>query len=200
MFDRTDVLWREDRRRPGPHAGRDARRPLTRRASPTDQARPGAAPGPGRRHTFDGEDRPRSRHTRTAHATERRAGDIERGRTATRDGAPGQARDDAHMDNRSRMDRSGPGRHRRFTERRPRRASPGRTARSPTPAPTATVASTPRARRSPATGAPAPTATAIFADVGMYRAVSYKDLSEQHYDNHPYVTRRAVTAWSRRAD
>ena len=31
-----------------------------------------------------------------------------------------------------------------------------------------------------------------IADVGMYRAVSYKDISEQHYDNHPYVTRRAV--------
>ena len=32
-----------------------------------------------------------------------------------------------------------------------------------------------------------------IADVGMYRAVSYKDISEKHYDNHPYVTRRAVT-------
>ena len=32
-----------------------------------------------------------------------------------------------------------------------------------------------------------------IADVGMYRAVSYTDLSKQHYDNHPYVTRRAVT-------
>ena len=32
-----------------------------------------------------------------------------------------------------------------------------------------------------------------IVDVGMYRAVSYTDLSEQHYDNHPYVTRRAVT-------
>ena len=31
-----------------------------------------------------------------------------------------------------------------------------------------------------------------IADVGMYRAVSYKDISEHHYDNHPYVTRRAV--------
>ena len=31
-----------------------------------------------------------------------------------------------------------------------------------------------------------------IADVGMYHAVAYKDLSEQHYDNHPYVTRRAV--------
>ena len=36
-----------------------------------------------------------------------------------------------------------------------------------------------------------------IADVGMYRAVSYKDLSEQHYDNHPYVTRRAVTRMAR---
>ena len=31
-----------------------------------------------------------------------------------------------------------------------------------------------------------------IADVGMYRAVAYKDISEQHYDNHPYATRRAV--------
>ncbi len=31
-----------------------------------------------------------------------------------------------------------------------------------------------------------------IADVGMYHAVSYTDISEQHYDNHPYVTRRAV--------
>ena len=31
-----------------------------------------------------------------------------------------------------------------------------------------------------------------IADVGMYRAVSYKDIAEQHYDAHPYVTRRAV--------
>ena len=31
-----------------------------------------------------------------------------------------------------------------------------------------------------------------IADVGMYRAVSYTDISEQHYDNHPYITRRAV--------
>ena len=31
-----------------------------------------------------------------------------------------------------------------------------------------------------------------IADVGMYRAVSYKDISEKHYDAHPYATRRAV--------
>ena len=32
-----------------------------------------------------------------------------------------------------------------------------------------------------------------IADVGMYRAVSYTDIAEQHYDGHPYVARRAVT-------
>ena len=31
-----------------------------------------------------------------------------------------------------------------------------------------------------------------IADVGMYRAVSYTDIAEQHYDGHPYVARRAV--------
>ena len=36
-----------------------------------------------------------------------------------------------------------------------------------------------------------------IADVGMYRAVSYKDISQKHYDNHPYVTRRAVTRMAR---
>ena len=33
---------------------------------------------------------------------------------------------------------------------------------------------------------------AATADVGMYRAVSYQDLSAQHFDGHPYATRRAV--------
>ena len=33
---------------------------------------------------------------------------------------------------------------------------------------------------------------AATADVGMYRAVSYKDLSDTHFDGHPYATRRAV--------
>ena len=32
-----------------------------------------------------------------------------------------------------------------------------------------------------------------IADVGMYRAVSYTELSEQHYDGHPYAARRAVS-------
>ena len=31
-----------------------------------------------------------------------------------------------------------------------------------------------------------------LADVGLYRAVSYTDLSERHFDAHPYATRRAI--------
>ena len=31
-----------------------------------------------------------------------------------------------------------------------------------------------------------------IADVGLYRAVSYADLSEKHFDGHPYATRRSV--------
>ena len=33
---------------------------------------------------------------------------------------------------------------------------------------------------------------AATADVGMYRAVAYTDLSDRHFDGHPYATRRAV--------
>ncbi len=32
----------------------------------------------------------------------------------------------------------------------------------------------------------------LVADVGLYRAVSYTDLSDQHFDGHPYATRRSV--------
>ena len=38
---------------------------------------------------------------------------------------------------------------------------------------------------------------AAIADVGLYRAVSYTDLSEQHFDGHPYTTRRLVTHMTR---
>ena len=39
---------------------------------------------------------------------------------------------------------------------------------------------------------------AATADVGMYRAVSYKDLSEKHFDGHRYATRRAIDQLVRR--
>ena len=36
-----------------------------------------------------------------------------------------------------------------------------------------------------------------LADIGIYGAVSYRDLAEAHFDGHPYTTRRAVNAWTR---
>ena len=36
------------------------------------------------------------------------------------------------------------------------------------------------------------------ADVGMYRAVAYQDLSATHFDGHPYATRRAIDQMVRR--
>ena len=38
---------------------------------------------------------------------------------------------------------------------------------------------------------------AAIADIGLYRAVSYTDLSAQHFDGHPYTTRRLVTQMTR---
>ena len=38
---------------------------------------------------------------------------------------------------------------------------------------------------------------AAIADVGLYRAVSYTDLSDTHFDGHPFTTRRLVTQMTR---
>ena len=36
-----------------------------------------------------------------------------------------------------------------------------------------------------------------LADIGVYGAVSYRDLAEAHFGGHPYTTRRTVNAWVR---
>ena len=38
------------------------------------------------------------------------------------------------------------------------------------------------------------------AEIGMYRSVAYKDLSEAHFDGHPYATRRAVDRMIQQGD
>ena len=38
------------------------------------------------------------------------------------------------------------------------------------------------------------------AEIGMYRSVAYKDLSEAHFNGHPYTTRRAVDRMIQRGD
>ena len=74
-----------------------------------------------------------------------------------------------------------------------------RTRTATTPPPTtgfatsgpAIAGNTTRAR---AHAAPAPSAPARPSPTwGLYRAVSYTDLSERHFDGHPYTTRRMVT-------
>ncbi len=37
-----------------------------------------------------------------------------------------------------------------------------------------------------------------LTDIGVYGAVSYRDLAEAHFGGHPYATRRAVNAWIRK--
>ena len=49
----------------------------------------------------------------------------------------------------------------------------------------------PEARQRPRRSRTERTRDAV-ADVGLYRAVSYTDLSDQHFDGHPYATRRSV--------
>ena len=38
------------------------------------------------------------------------------------------------------------------------------------------------------------------AEIGMYRTVAYKDLSEAHFEGHPYATRRAVDRMIQQGD
>ena len=38
------------------------------------------------------------------------------------------------------------------------------------------------------------------AEIGIYRSVAYKDISEAHFDSHPYATRRAVDRMIQRGD
>ena len=38
------------------------------------------------------------------------------------------------------------------------------------------------------------------AEIGMYRSVAYKDLSEAHFNGHPYTTRRAVDRMIQQGD
>ena len=204
MFDRTDVLWREEPTPDPAHTPArddaptvDQARQVNRRPGAPGQHPRGTDPDPDDRHTFDGEDRPRD-DTPEDRARDREA----RGRhrawqdREARDGRDQhrQARDDGRTWTTDRgwtdQDRAG---IRRFTKdpptpREPRqdRAKPDARTDGHRREYNAREAQ-PRDRRSRTDRD-----RDAIADVGMYRAVSYKDLSEQHYDNHPYVTRRAV--------
>ena len=155
MFDRSDLLWRDDDPTPATkptrddHAKDDQARQVTERPGVPERARQDA--------------RDRQDEAARTHASEARAND----RRPTR------------------ADRGPPG-----AGRPPHEARPADTHHRPsagTRRPHARPRGAHRSRRSRTER----TRDAV-ADVGLYRAVSYTDLSDQHFDGHPYATRRSV--------
>ena len=197
MLDRSDLLWRDDTPTPEP-----ADTPA-RDADPTvDQAhqvngRPGAPGHQPRSPDADPddhhhprpetpEDRDRDRQARDDGRTwtADREWTDQKARAGRRDVAAGldpqdRAREDRAAQERDQLTRE---RHARIREARtrPERAGHRReyTARQDRTQDRRTRADRDRD---------------AIADVGMYRAVAYTDISEQHYDAHPYATRRAVS-------
>ena len=93
--------------------------------------------------------------------------------TADEDRGGGDAKRPAHEARERRPDRD---------TRRPREQAPPRT----------TGHRREHDAREPARHSSAERKRAAVADVAMYRAVSYTDLSARHFDGHPYAARRAV--------
>ena len=174
MFDRSDVLWRDDSaREPAQTPDREDRRADDRPRQVT--RRPGAPGQPSR----DGDPEPTDAYpndpARAQLAAERRA----RANAAAGTAAPNDRPEDRHARDDGRTWTTG----REWTDRdrveQPARRTGHRhehRARDPEPS-RRTIADRKRD---------------ALADVGMYRAVSYTDLSDQHFDGHPYATRRAV--------
>ena len=214
MFDRSDLLWRDDDPTPATtparddHAKDDQARQVTARPSAPGHTR-ATADEPAR----DGEDRPQGPAGHDVQGFEqapagpreypewtpqqRANHEVHQARLARirEERAPEWARQDA----RDRQDEVA-----RANDRRPTRANRARQERAghrATPDPQtrttghrrehAARAHDPEARHRARRSRTARTRDAV-ADVGLYRAVSYTDLSDQHFDGHPYATRRSV--------
>ena len=196
MFDRSDLLWRDDDPTPATkparddHAKDDQARQVTARpgepghtrATADEPARDGEdRPQEPAGHDFQGfEQAPAGPREHPEWTPQQRANhEAHHARLARirEEGAPEWARQDA----RDRQDEAA-----RAHDRRPTRADRARQERAghrATP--------DPEARHLPRRSRTARTRDAV-ADVGLYRAVSYTDLSDQHFDGHPYATRRSV--------
>ena len=115
------------------------------------------------------------------HATDAQARQV-----TARPGAPGHTRGTAEEPARDGEDRpqepAGPRKHPEWT---PQTRTTGHRREH------AARAQDPEARHRPRRSRTERTRDAV-ADVGLYRAVSYTDLSDQHFDGHPYATRRSV--------
>ena len=199
MLDRSDLLWRDDDPTPATTPARDDHAKATPRApqEPAGHDVQGfeQAPAGPREHP---EWTPQQRANHEAHQA--RLARIREER------APEWARQDARDRQRDRQDKAARthARDARAHDRRPTRADRARQERAghrATPDPQtrttghrrehAARAHDPEARHRPRRSRTARTRDAV-ADVGLYRAVSYTDLSDQHFDGHPYATRRSV--------
>ena len=221
MLDRSDLLWRDDDPTPATtparddHAKDDQARQVTARpgapghtrATADEPARDGEdQPQAPAGHDFKGfEQAPAGPREHPEWTPQQRANhEAHQARLARirEERAPEWARQDA----RDRQDEGARthARDARANYRRPTRADRGRQERAghrATPDPQtrttghrrehAARAHDPEARHRPRRSRTARTRDAV-ADVGLYRAVSYTDLSDQHFDGHPYATRRSV--------
>ena len=219
--DRSDLLWRDDAPTPATKPTRDdhvndaqARQVTARsgapghtRATADEPARDGEdRPQEPAGHDFKGfEQEPAGPREHPEWTPQQRANhEAHQARLACirEERAPEWARQDA----RDRQDEAGRthARDARAHDRRPTRADRPRQDRAGhrgTPDPqTRTTghrrehdarAHDPEARHRPRRSRTDRTRDAV-ADVGLYRAVSYTDLSDQHFDGHPYATRRSV--------
>ena len=172
MFDRTDVLWREEtptREPPATPARDDA---------PTDDL---ARQVIRRRHDSP-DDAARDERSRDAHLAGLTQHD--RGRAARA------------FDERAHLARE---RHARIDQEHARRARAGKTAPDDRARSGRAGHRRERAGRAHAVTGRSRTERlrAATADVGIYRAVSYTDLSDQHCDGHPFTTLRLVTQMTR---
>ena len=160
MFDRSDLLWRDDDPTPATtptrddHAKDDQARQVTERPGVPERARQDAR---------DRQDDAARTHAREARANDRRPTRADRARqerAGHRTKPDPQTRTTGHRREHDARTHDPEARHRRRRSRTER------------------------------------TRDAV-ADVGLYRAVSYTDLSDQHFDGHPYATRRSVNHMTR---
>ena len=127
----------------------------------------------------DDDPTPATKPARDDHATDAQARQV-----TARPGAPGHTRAPADEPAREGEDRpQAPAGHRATPDPQTRTTGHRREH--------AARAHDPEARHRPRRSRTTRTRDAV-ADVGLYRAVSYTDLSDQHFDGHPYATRRSV--------
>ena len=205
MLDRSDLLWRDDDPTPATTPARDdhakddqarqvtarsgapghtratADEPAQERARQADEAREATprAPQEPAGHDFKGfEQAPAGPREHPEWTPQQRANhEAHHARLARirEERAPEWARQDAR-DRQDKAARATPDPQTRTTGHRREHAA---------------RAQDPEARHRPRRSRTERTRDAV-ADVGLYRAVSYTDLSDQHFDGHPYATRRSV--------